>query len=98
MRTEDNILNRIQEDFKIVLEDVRARRLFEYILTMRPKYAFKGENTIGTAFLLGQQSICDAIYDIIKKADRTKLYKMEDEYISFINSFEPDYRKEEEHL
>lgn len=95
-RTEKKIIAKIIADTKELLKDARARRVFSYILTMKPETAYKPGSFDETAFLLGQQSVCDSINDMIMTADREQLFRMRDEYISFINSYEPDYRKEEE--
>lgn len=97
-KTEEKIISDLRGDLKVLLADPRVRRIFQYILTMRPRYAYKPGEPEKTAFLLGQQSICDSLYSMIKDTDRAKLFEMEDEYISYINGFEKDYRKEEEEL
>lgn len=94
-KVEEKIEEKIIADFKKVLSDTDARRIFQYILTMKPKVDFIINNERATAFNLGQSSIIDAIYKLIKKSNRDNIFRMEDEYISFIRSYDKEYAEQD---
>ena len=94
-KVEEKIEEKIISDLKKVLSDTDARRIFQYILTMKPKVDFIINNERATAFNLGQSSIIDAIYKLIKKSNRDNIFRMEDEYISFIRSYDKEYAEQD---
>ena len=94
-KVEEKIEEKIIADFKKVLSDTDARRIFQYILTMKPKVDFIINNERATAFNLGQSSIIDAIYKLIKKSNRDNIFRMEDEYTSFIRSYDKEYEEQD---
>lgn len=98
MRVEDKIEEKILSDVKKIMADTDTRRVFKYILTMKPKVDFVVNNERATAFNLGQSSIIDAIYKLIKLSNRDNIFKMEDEYTSFIRSYDKDYEKQDKEV
>jgi multidrug efflux pump subunit AcrB len=94
-KVEEKIEEKIISDLKKVLSNTDGRRVFQYILTMKPKVDFIINNERATAFNLGQSSIIDAIYKLIKSSNRDNIFKMEDEYTSFIRSYDKEYEEQD---
>jgi len=94
-KVEEKIEEKIISDLKKVLSNTDGRRVFQYILTMKPKIDFIIGNERATAFNLGQSSIIDAIYKLIKSSNRDNIFKMEDEYTSFIRSYDKEYEEQD---
>lgn len=92
---EERIEEKIIADCKKIMADTTTRRVFKYILTMKPKVNFIINNERATAFNLGQSSIIEAIENLIKTSNRDNIFKMEDEYTSFIRSYDKEYEKQD---
>lgn len=94
METDKKIIQAITADVKVLLANVAFRRILQYIITMRPVDIAEPDSTNATFFKLGQDSIIKAITSLVKSADRSMLFRMEDEYISFCHSYDEMRRKE----
>lgn len=95
MRVEEKIDNKIIDDMKNILSNATGRRLIYYFISMKPKINFIVGNDRATSFNLGQTSIIEAIEKIVKKSGRENIFRMEDEYASFIRSYDEEYEKQD---